>query len=476
MLNHRFAGASLALALAVNLLFPSVSLAQVELDPGFNPNLILSDQDIFDVNGFPKDRLIRFLQSKGTLGSAQQPDIDGVVKPVPEIIWRVSQSYKINPKYLIALIQKEQSLVEDPDPSQKQFDWAAGYGVCDSCSKDDPAIQNFKGFAAQLEWAAKQHREKYLIQLLTKGTTIGGQGNGKTVTIDGERVTPQNNATAMLYSYTPHLHGNLNLWRIWRRWFSVVFPDGTIVHAMPSDKTYLLRFGEKRPFASAAVVSTIIDPTKAVQVQDTDLSNYPDGVTIKFPEYSLLKDPKGRIYLLASGQKRNIANMEAFNKFGFNSDELEDASLEDLAAYPDGPKITVDTQFPQGVLMKTADSPGVWYVENGERHALVDGVLLKMYFRGRRVQTVKQAVIDELVLGEPYKLHDGELVKASDTPTVYVVENGALRPIPSADVFESIGWNWKNIINIPSRVIAVHEVGEAVSPMGTTRAELASNL
>lgn len=476
MLNHRFAGASLVLALILTLVLPGAASAQMDLDPGFNPDLILSDQDIFDANGFPKDRLVRFLESKGTLATAQQTDIDGVLKPVPDIIWRVSQSYKINPKYLVALIQKEQSLVEATKPTQKQFDWAAGYGVCDSCSKDDPSIQDFKGFAAQLEWAAKQHREKYLIQLLTKGTTIGGQGNGKTVKIDGESVTPQNNATAMLYSYTPHIHGNLNLWRIWQRWFSVTFPDGTIVHAMPSDKTYMLRFGEKRPFASAAVVSTIIDPKKAVQVQDTDLGNYPDGVTIKFPEYSLLRDAKGRIYLLAGGQKRNIANMEAFNKFGFNTDELEAATEEDLATYPDGAKITVDTQFPQGVLMKTAESPGVWYVENGERHALVDGSFLKMYFRGRRVQTVKQEVIDGLALGEPYKLHDGELVKASDAPTVYVVENSVLRPIPSGDVFESIGWNWKNVVAVPTSVIGIHTVGEPVSPMGNTHAELASTL
>lgn len=455
------------LALCISLVSPLAARAQVELDPGFNPNLILSDNDIFDANGFPKDRMVRFLESKGTLATTKQPDIDGISKPVPDIIWRVSQSYKINPKYLIALIQKEQSLVEDDSPSQKQFDWAAGYGVCDSCSKDDPAIQNFKGFAAQLEWAAKQHREKYLIQLLTRGTTIGGQGNGKAVVIDGIDVTPQNNATAMLYSYTPHIHGNLNLWRIWQRWFSVSFPDGTFVHAMPSNKTYLLRFGEKRPFASDAVVATIIDPKKAVQVNDTDISSYPDGVTIKFPDYSLLRDPNGRIYLLANGQKRNIANMEAFNKFGFNTDELEDASLVDLSAYPDGAKITVDTQFPQGVLLKTATSPGVWYVEDGVRHPLVDGILMKMYFNGRRPKIVPQEDLDALTIGDAYKLHDGELVKAGDSSVVYVVEGGALRPIPSEDVFESVGWNWKNVVTVPAKVIALHAIGEPVSQVGS---------
>jgi hypothetical protein len=453
---------SLGLVLAAFIaLNPRVINAQVQLDPGFNPDLVLSDSDIFDANGFPYDRMVRFLKSKGTLADTSQLDIDGELKPIPQIIWRVSQAYKINPKYLVALIQKEQSLVEDTSPSQKQLDWAAGYGVCDSCSKDDPAIQDFKGFASQLEWAAKQHREKYLIQLLTRGITIGGQGAGKTVTIDGMSVTPINQATAMLYSYTPHLKGNLNLWRIWKRWFSVKFPEGTIVHAMPSDKTYMLRFGEKRPFASKAVIASIIDPSKIVEVQETDIQSYPDGAPIKFPEYALLQNPKGQIFLLASGEKRHIANMEAFRKFGFNEDEIEKVEDADLVPYPDGLKITVDTQFPQGVLLKLASAPGVWYVENGVRQPLVDSVLLKLYFKGRRIRTVTEKILNEIPVGDTYLLHDGELVKTKESATVYVIENSKLRAIPSGDIFESVGWKWKNVVTVPSRLLVAHEQGDA---------------
>lgn len=473
MLNTRFSVAFLSLLAVFGLLSPQQTVAApLDLDPGFNPSSILSDTDIFDANAFPYDRMVRFLKSKGALADLAQPDIDGQLKPVPQIIWRVSQTYKINPKYLIALIQKEQSLVEDSTPSQGQLDWAAGYGVCDSCAKDDPDIQDFKGFAAQLEWAAKQHREKYLIQLLTKGLTIGGQGVGKTVRIDGLAITPANNATAMLYSYTPHIHGNMNLWRIWKRWFSVKFPDNTIVRAMPTKKVYLLRFGEKRPFASNAVVSTVIDSQKIIDVQETDLSNYPDGSPIKFPDYSLLRDPDGRIFLLVGNTKRQIANMEAFQKFGFNSDELEDAELADLTAYTDGPKITVDTQFPQGVLMKLAEAPGVWYVEDGKRHPLLDGVLLKLYFRGRQIKQVASSTLEELPEAEPYQLHEGELVKTTDDPRVYVVEHDLLRPIPSEDVFNAIGWKWKNIVTIPPHLLGIHTVGPDIQD-DNTRAELA---
>jgi hypothetical protein len=328
----------------------------------------------------------------------------------------------------------------------------------------DPSIQQFKGFASQLEWAAKQHREKYLMQLLTNGLTIGGQGMGKTVSIDGIPVTPVNRATAMLYSYTPHIHGNLVLWRIWQRWFSITYPDGTLVRAVPSGKVYLIRYGEKRAYESEAVAASRMDLAKAVTAADNDLQAYPDGPTIRFAPYSLLRNPAGQIFLLTTDAKRHIADMTAFRKFGFNIEEVADATDEDLAAYPDGPMITADTEFPQGVLMKTATAPGVWYVEDNQRHALVDSVFIKLYFRGRRVQTVTQKTLDAITIADPYKLHDGELVKSDSAPAVYVVENGLLRPIPSGDVFEAVGWDWKNVVTVKDAVIALHGMGEPFVP------------
>ena len=404
--------------------------------------------------------LVVFLRSKGTLADYRTPDTDGIPKTAPEIIWRVAQSYKINPKYLIALIQKEQSLVEDPNPSQKQFDWAAGYGVCDACSKDDPSIQDFKGFASQLEWAAKQHREKYLLQILVNGSTRSGKAAGKAMTVDGREVTPVNNATAMLYSYTPHINGNLNLWRIWRRWFSIKFPDGTVVRDKTTGDAYLVRFGQKRKFASRAVLESLVDPEKIVEVSGTELSTYPDGTTIRFPKYALLRDPKGRIWLLTDNAKRHIANMAAFRKFNFNEDEVEQVTDEDLEGYPDGPKISVTTEFPQGVVFQDKVSKAYWYVESNIRHLIPNPVFLKLYFQGRNIKQLTTKTLETYTLGNPYPLHEGELVRGVKAPAVYVMENGTLRPIPSAFVFESLGWKWKNVVTVPDNVLKPYTVGD----------------
>lgn len=446
------------------------------MDQSFDPNIVLTDNDMFDVYGMNYDYLKHFLQNKGALADLKIKDIDGVDKPAVDIIWRVSQSYKINPKYLLALLQKEQSLVEDAEPSERQLAWAAGYAVCDSCSKDDPSIQQYKGFANQLEYAAKQHREKYLIQLLAFGTTIGGKSVGKTMLIDGQYVTPANNATAMLYTYTPHLHGNYNLWKIWQRWFALSYPNGTIVRGTPSKKAYLIQNGEKREFANESVLLSMADPQKIIAVSDTDLTAYSEGTPVKFPKYSIIKTDEGNLYLIASNGKRLFASDKVMHKFGFLDDELIEASENDLSDLTLLDPITDKTSFPQGALVKTAKSSTVWYVENSVKHALQDEVFIKLYFRGRPIKTVAVKTIEGYTLGDPYALHDGELIRGKSSPAVYAVEAGQLRPITSAEVFETMGYKWQNVVMVPDRIIAQYEIGPVLmltSPVQPT--VLASN-
>jgi hypothetical protein len=434
------------------------------IDAGFDPNNIITDQDMFDVTRMSKSRLLAFMDTKGSLADVQVKDIDGVMKSTAEVIWRVANSYQVNPQYLLALLQKEQSLVENDTPaSQRALDWATGYGVCDDCSKDDPAIQNFKGFANQVEYAAKQFREKNLLRLLGGGQTLSGMAVGKTTVVDGITVTPVNNATASLYTYTPHIHGNLNLWRIWKRWFAKNYPDGTVVIGQPSGDIWWIRNGVKRPFDSALVASTLVDLTKAVKASDTELASYEDGEAINFPNYSLLRDPSGKIWLIVDQSRRRIVNMETFRKFGFNMDEVEQVTDADLAPYEIDDAITMDTKYPQGSLLQDSKTKEVWYAENGAKQLIESPAILALYFKKRTPKKVTTEALAELRNDGLYKLHDGELLKSSDSPAVYVLENGTRRPILSGEVFEELGWNWKNVATLPESVLSEYSIGIPVT-------------
>ena len=90
-------------------------------------------------------------------------------------------------------------MITDDAPAQKQLDWAAGYGVCDSCGLDDPKIQKFKGFGKQVDNAAGIIRWYYTN---TDKTII--KQKDTPIRIDDEDVTPQNWATAF-YIPTPRI-------------------------------------------------------------------------------------------------------------------------------------------------------------------------------------------------------------------------------------------------------------------------------
>lgn len=428
---------------------------------GFDPNAILDDRDIFDLGTMDLTALRNFLNQRGALGRIKIVDIDGVEKEPADIIWRVATSYKVNPKYLLALLQKEQSLVEDTSPTQRQLDWAMGFGVCDSCSKEDPRIQAYKGFANQIEYAAKQHRERYLFQLLGKGTTISGYAPGKLAVVDGQNIKPVNNATAMLYTYTPHIHGNLNLWRIWRRWFSLSFPDGTVAQGKSSKEIYLIRFGQKRLFKSKLAAASIIDPSKIVQVEDSQLTAYPDGTPISFPNYSIVETEDGKRYLIDGNAKRLIVTKEAFRRLGFIEDDVIEAKTKELETYEDGRDLTVASQFPTGQLATGPDKK-LWYVEDGIKREIQHPALINLYFKGRKSKSLTEKQLDTFRTIEPYLLRNGELVSGDKGTTVYVVENSLLRPIQSGTVFEELGWQWRNVIKVPEAVIELHQIGAVV--------------
>lgn len=455
-------------SLFVSLLFvSSPALAQTDsrgfsLDSGFDPNSILTDADVFTLNGMTFKQLVDFCREKGTLADYRAIDIDGVERSAPEIIWRMANMFQISPKYLLALLQKEQSLVEDPNPTQKQFDWAMGFGVCDSCSKDDPSISDFKGFANQIYYAARQMREKYYLRLLINGETRSGYAPGRTVEIDGIQVTPANFVTAALYTYTPHIHGNQNLWRIWRRWFSKNFPDGSLVKGTPSEEIYWIRYGERRPFASISVASSLTDIDRMIEVSDSELSAYPLGKEIKFPNYALLKDPNGRIWLIIDDERRHIVNMDTFRTFGFNSDEVEEATEEDLLEYTIGEKLTEESLPPQGRLVQVEGLRAVWYAEGNKKHLLNHPALLTLYFSGQKPLKITQEALNELQTAEPFVMDDGELVKTDESPAVFVIEYGKKRPIPSGELFESMGWKWSSIKTVPADFLETYEEGAPI--------------
>ena len=422
----------------------------------FNPDFVVSDAEATETASFDAPGLQVFLAAHGSgLASYRGPDIDGTDRSAAEIIYHAAQRNAVSPRFLIALLQREQSLLTDPFPSAKQLDWATGYGICDSCSMDDPALQKYRGFSTQVDDAAANFRYLFDHQPLSYL-----RNRDVPASIDGVTVTPRTWATAHLYTYTPHLHAQQNFWNIWQRYFTRRFPNGSIVRAEGIPGTWFIQYGQRRRIGSVGVLLSRFNPNQVVRVEANDVLAYDEGPPLQFPNYSLVRAPTGTVYLLVDDERRGIASMEVFRKLGFSRSEIDDVSWEDLAPYHDGAVITLASAYPTGALLRNPKTGGVFYVQGGEKHALVSPELLTLYFKNRRIQKSSQTELDEYTSGDPINLRDGELVRVEADPTVYVISDGARRPIADGETFEKQGWKWENVMVVSEKVLALHPLGD----------------
>ncbi len=435
----------------------------------FNANLLLEDSELTDNHAMTKAGVLQFLRTKGSaLANLVFESVGGIKKAAADIITDAGEYYGVSQKYLLVRLQVEQSLVTDVAPTQRQLDFAAGYGCPDSTGCDS----QYKGFFNQVNWSAKTMQgAKYLGGIRATGRTISGWGPGITKrTLDNIEVTPANAATAALYTYTPWVGkygggdqrwgGSSLIWKKFNDWFARQFPDGSLLKESGKDNYYIIESGKKRLFRSLTVLTSSYDPRKALTATTAELAAYENGSPIVFPNYSLIRSPRGTIFLIVDGTKRGIASSEVFRTLGFNPEEVQNAPWDDINYYPDGAVINLESAYPAGALLRSATTGGIAYVENGVRHAIYAPEIFYSRFKGRPSITVTQEEIDGYAAGEPATFRDGELVSAQGAPSVYFISNGTKRPIVSRDAFDRLGFRWVNVIWTSQRALDIHPLGE----------------
>lgn len=450
---------TLILVFLLTLGWPAASLrAQVSswLQTGFNPNYLLSDSDLIDYFSWNEEAIQKFLENQpGVLTRQTFIDLDGLEKSAATIIYQTSQRYQINPKVILAFLQKEQSLIVNPHPSQYNFDWATGYGRCDACNPNDPSVVKFKGFAKQVDNATGA------LRFFLSANQTWLKQPGLIYSIDSIPVIPANQATANLYTYTPHLEGNYNFWQIWQSWFSKIFPDGVVVQDNEG-QIWLIQNGQKHLFKSKAAFYSRYDAKSLLKAAQTELAQYENGPAIKYPNFSLLKNKKGEIYLIVKDKKRLIEK-QAFRYYGFDPEEVVKAADEDLSPYVNAEPVTVKAKYPLGILLKNAKTGGVYFVANSVKCPIWDKNIIKTNFSGRKLRTATLAELKKYQEGEPVKFEDGTLLKTAASPDIYLISNGERRLIKDATTFDALGFQKENIIITTEKTLSLHSPGDSIS-------------
>lgn len=449
---NRFLATFLCVALTFLVAFPKPAFA---VEYFFNPHLILTDEEMSDHTSMSLASIQRFLEDKGSgLAHRSFPDFLGITKPASEIIWQAAVESQINPRVLLATLQKEQSLIGDPNPSERQLDRAMGY----RCPDGGSCHPNTLDFGKQVDGAAWQFR-----QYLDRPQDWFYKA-GQTYEIDGiHLITPATTATAGLYSYTPHYSGNERFWRIYQDYFGIDFPDGSLVKADGEAGVWLVEFGTRRLITSWGVLLSRFDPDKILTISKSDLEKYVLGPSIRFHNFSLLGLPDGDIYLLVGDELRHITSLEVFRTLGFNPEEVIPAEEIDLAGFSYGRDITVESAYPTGALVQNNETGGVYFVENGIKKPIIAREIMDVEFPNRVLTAVSPDILNQYEEGSPVQFSDGTLIRTKNGSEVYVISDGFKRWVKTEEAFAKFGYKWNNVIVVPEQVLQIHPLGEEVT-------------
>jgi len=424
----------------------------------FDPGCIINDADLSDCNSMSQADIQQFLEKKsGTLADYVSPDKNGVMKKASEIIWQAANDYQINPKYILVTLQKEQSLIEDPHPKASQYNWAMGYSICDSCSMDDPTLQRFKGFGKQVDEAVAANR--WYIDNANNGWL---KRASKLYNIDNQFIFITNQATANLYNYTPHIAGNYNFWKIWNRWFTQTYPDGTLLQVDGEAGVWLIKNGFRRAFLTKAALITRYNQKNIIKIKKNELEKYELGAPIKYSNYSILVSPMGNVYMLLDDVLRKFASPEVIRTLGYNPEEFEPITLEEFDYYQIGPEITLESAYPAGALLQDKKSGGVYFVQDGLKYPILSKDVMKINYPKYKLISISADELAKYETKGSVKIKDGELVKLKDDKIVYIISDGFKCPIADEATFKKLGYKNENIKIVDGKALSNLDLGNQI--------------
>ncbi|WP_353828599.1 hypothetical protein [Agromyces sp. SYSU T0242] len=286
-----------AIAVALGAGLAPVPRAEAADPKDFDPGRIISDQVFYDESTMSTAQIQSFLQSKvptctATTGPtclksyrtsiSSRPAETGRCAAVTgrsdataaQVIRIVATACGINPRVIIVLLEKEQSLVTATAPTSRQYRSATGYGCPDTADCDAA----YYGFSNQVYMAALQFK-RYAASPTGRAYEAGRWNSilyHPDTACGTKSVYIRNQATAGLYLYTPYTpnsaalanlygvgdscssYGNRNFWRLFSDWFGS--PTGS---DSPSGEVTRVAGGFKRAVIEGwAVDPDAVDPIR----------------------------------------------------------------------------------------------------------------------------------------------------------------------------------------------------------------------
>jgi hypothetical protein len=191
------------------------TLVSVPPQPDYN-TAWLTDAALEGETSTSTETLRYFFKNQNSCLTNPIQDVDGVTIDIPALVHDTAVKYQINPKVILATMQKEQSAITRcPEAARLKLLMGAG---SPSTARD------------QIDFGASLFRA-YQDELNQNGVTRSGWKVGVAkATADGISVTPASKAVAGQFTYTPYAGANWGganggVWLFWNAWYNTFHFD-----------------------------------------------------------------------------------------------------------------------------------------------------------------------------------------------------------------------------------------------------------
>ena len=414
------------------------------------------------------------------------------------IIYHAAQVYGLNPQVILTTLEKEEGLVSGGSGCSIQRYVAAMGNACpDNITSHDysgfelysinsvPVTSvtgtcvnqsNAVGFSRQVIWATWklrfwEQRSKGNVgwAVIIPGwdnsddlpvcyTYLMTQGNFKRcstsllapfdglATIDNATVHLDNGATAALYVYTPHFHGNQLFVNIFESYFGATTGEGFTLATSAADngdlRQWVVYRGVRRYVPSADIINAWgLQSTTLIQWSGTYLGSFPQAADL-----TRLMRPTGTldVYFVDGGNCYRVKSADMLAAWNFNPSSIRDVSVG-LGQVP----------INMGNLsysVKSATSDTIFLVDGGSKHIYANADIQKAW---------EGKAQNHVVISGGYLQAMGQAADITSTKAIY---QGKYYLLNEGRAFVTVDQNIGNLWGITGAIQMNRDISPELAP------------
>ncbi len=244
------------------------------------------------------------------------------------------------------------------------------------------------------------------------------------------------------------------------------YPDNILIKGNEHSGVFIIKDGAKRLISSPTIFNqNNFKWSKIIEINQKIVDSFATADNFLYKDGKVLRDNLGKIYIISHNKKRQIADLATLKRFNFLK-IINGISLDVLQIYENGKILKSSDFYPDGVLLKSYNKSAVYYIWNGEKHPIYSADVFEAYGNSwDEIIAVTEKELASYPLGKTSFFPTGSLIKAKNKSAVYLVDNnGKVRPIISAKLFERLGYKWDFIYEVPENMLNNYSIGEFIRP------------